>query len=178
MSQVSFSNSPSKIGTGIHVDVESKSLTKIQPGFRAAIADAPIVVPPFMGQKKFQVRIDNLGENAQMMIGFSSQATFDPNAEANFSSGLSGCALRLNDATLVHSNGNQTVLNDDKTLSKKASMVTVILDVNGKMKVIHFDVDGNLSKMHNVSADPLFSSNAELYPVIVFGEQGQKVSFF
>jgi hypothetical protein len=162
----SFSpNIPNKIGSGINVSGKyTLKKNEAESKWRAAIADEPIDAK-VDGKKMFCVRVDNLGANSGMMLGFTPLEKFDSNKEACFGkNGFNGCGIVSWSGQLCYPVDKYHDIMD-RGISQKAKEIIVILTIsnNGTKKEIRFLVDGKETKSSDVSE---FLEGDRLFPAI------------
>jgi hypothetical protein len=173
----SFSkDTPNKIGKDINVSGKYTlyTLIKTDASVHVAIADEPIDAK-VNGNNFFCVRVDNLGVEVMVVIGFTPMETFDSNKEAFFGiNDFAGCGMFLRDGYLFFpvSNGHTII---DREISNKAKEIIVILTTsnNGKKKKIRFLCDGNESESFDASEH---LEGDFLFPAICLSDKNQQVT--
>ncbi len=168
-------NTPNKIGEGIEISGENTLIkAEYKDQYRVAIADEPIDAK-VDGKTLFCARVDNLGDNSSIMIGFTPMETFDSTESAWFgNNGFTGCGIYLSSGDLCYPVlGSHNIIAQE--ISKKAKEFISILTIsnNGTKKDIRFLCDGVESKSSDVSEH---LKGDRLFPAICLRENDQQVT--
>ncbi len=169
------SNTPNKIGKGINVSGNhTLKQAEAEQKWRVAIADEPIDAK-VDGKKAFCVRVDNVGSDSRLMIGFTPMETFDSSKNAYFGyNGFTGCGISLYSGNLWYAVTQcHEIINEKISQSAKEIIVIVTISNNGTKKEIRFLCDGNESKSSDVSEH---LQGDFLFPAICLYSVGQQIT--
>jgi hypothetical protein len=175
MSAPPFSkNKPNKIGDTINVSGKHTLIKADSFCDYAAIADEPIDAK-VDGKKLFCVRVDKVGSDSNIQVGFTPLETFDSSKNASFGyNGFNGAGLCLCTGSLyypVYKYHNIIDLN----ISQKTKEIIVILTISdsGRKKEIRFLCDGKETKSSDVSEH---LNGDRLFPAICLRNENQQVT--